>query len=378
MYAKIFLLVLTISALWYLVMILIFTFGWYRMKIFETSKRNFKTRVSVVVAYRNEENHMAHLLESLSKQSYPTENWDLILVDDHSEDAGSEKIKRFIDSHSDLSVKRIESDGIGKKAALLKGIQQADGSLIVTTDADCRVHPNWLVTMVSFYEQEHPLLIMGPVVYEEEKSSWQRLFSLDFMSLVASGAGSSAMNLPLMGNGANLAFERNIFLEAGAEAQKQHYASGDDVFLIHYLSAKYGSRAVRFIKNKESLVHTPAPRNVQAFMQQRIRWGSKAKAYEAFWPLMVAVSVFLFNALLVVSFFVNFFVPWFVAIYLVFSLLKFFIDLPLLQAFAYFSNKRPLLIYLLPFEFIYPLYILYAALNAMFNSYEWKGRSSLQ
>ncbi len=378
MYIELFILLLSLTAFCYIMVILIITIGWYRMKNFTSSVRGFSTRVSVVVAYRNESNHIEKFLESITKQTYPDRLWELVLVNDHSEDNGLQKINKFIPNHKNITIRLIDAEGEGKKTALLEGVRQANGRLIVTTDADCRVSPNWLANMVAFYEQEHPLLILGPVVYENEKGFLQKLFSLDFMSLVASGAGSASKKLPLMGNGANMAFEKDVFLEAGAEAQKHNFASGDDVFLVHYLAKEFGKQAVRFIKNRESMVFTAPPANLKTFLHQRVRWGSKAKAYELVWPLLVAFSVFLFNGLLVASFFVSFFIPWFSSIFLLFILLKFVVDLPLMQAFSDFSNKRNLLVYLLPFEFIYPFYILYAAFKGIFFRYEWKGRKTLR
>jgi len=377
MYAKIFLISLCLIAAWYLITIFIFTLGWFRMKTFMSTKRNIQTRLSVVVAYRNEARMLPLLIKDLLSQTYPSEQWELVLVNDHSEDDGFVIVKKLIDDQIKIPVKMIDAVGQGKKQALLEGIKQASGSLIVSTDADCRLHPNWLSKLVAFYEQEKPIMMLGPVVYSNEKSVLQKFFSLDFMSLVVSGAGSMAMNLPLMGNGANLAFEKDAFLEAGAEAQQQNYASGDDVFLMHYLFKKYGTQSVRFIKNKECQVQTPAPETLHDFLHQRIRWGSKAKGYQLFWPVMVSLMVFLFNTLVATTFFISFFSPWFIIIYFMFIFLKFLIDLPMIQAYSEFSNKKSIVIYLLPFEIIYPFYIVYTAIFAIFSTFEWKGRKSL-
>ncbi len=378
MYIKIFLLLLTLAASWYLIMIFIFTIGWYRMKSFTASVREFSTYVSVVIAYRNEADHLQELLVSMAAQTYPSNLWEMVLVNDHSEDNGKEQIEKFAKSHKKLNIRLVDSEGMGKKVALTEGVREAKGNLIASTDADCRVSANWLINMVSFYRQEHPLLIFGPVVYENETKFLQKLFSLDFMSLVASGAGSVSMHLPLMGNGANLVFEKDVFLEAGDEAQKRDYASGDDVFLIHYLSKEFGKRSVRFVKNRDCMVFTDPPSGLKAFLRQRVRWGSKAKAYESSWPLGVAFSVFVFNGLMAASFFASCFIPWFMSVFLLFVLLKFVVDFPLVQAFSDFANKRRLLVYLFPFEFIYPFYILYAAVKAVFFRYEWKGRKALK
>ncbi len=376
MTARVFIFILGAGALLYLLVILVFTIGWYRMKAFTASLRNFNTRVSVVVAFRNEARHLENLLNSLMQQSYPEDLWEIILVNDHSEDAGTELVNKFIQGNPNARITLLNVSGHGKKQSLQEGVRFASGDLIVCTDADCTAGKNWLTNIVSFYEQEHPLLIFGAVVYDEEKGFFQKFFSFEFMSLVASGAGSGASGLPFMGNGANLAFERDAFLEAGAEALKQEHASGDDVFLIQYLTQKYGSQTIRFLKNKASIIRTHAPESFRAFMKQRIRWGSKARAYDQPWPIFVAFAVFTFNTLLVLCFLLGLFIPWVFSIYVLFILLKLFIDLPLLEAFGEFADKGKLLKYMLPFEIIYPFYIPIAALNGLFFSYEWKGRKS--
>jgi cellulose synthase/poly-beta-1,6-N-acetylglucosamine synthase-like glycosyltransferase len=373
MSAKIFLYILSVAALLYFLVLLTFTLGWYRLKHFTASLRHFSSRISVVIAFRNESHNLHHLLESLCHQTYPTDMWEIILVNDHSEDNSVAIIEDFQHQHPGCAVKLIQASGTGKKRAIHEGIAKATGNLIVSTDADCTFHKNWLVKMASFFEQEHPLLIIGPVVYDGEKGWLQKFFSLEFLSLVASGAGSAAANMPLMGNGANMAFGKDTFLEAGAEAQKQQYASGDDVFLIHYLSQKYGHHTVKFIKNKESIVRTPAPQSLNAFISQRARWGSKAKAYDLIWPLWVTFTVLVFNTLLAVAFVYAFVASWVWPVLVLFILLKYLIDLPLLHDFGGFANKGKLVRWLLPFEFIYPFYILIAAAKGLF-SYNWKGR----
>ena len=218
-----------------------------------------------------------------------------------------------------------------------------------------------------------PRLILGPVVYENETSLLQKLFSLDFISLVASGAGSAGVGLPFMGNAANLTFEKQIYLEAEANAMKTGFASGDDVFLIHYVKRRFGRKAIAFIKNKETIVRTPAPTTLKDFLAQRIRWGSKARAYTQPWALLVSFAIFIFNFLLTAILISSLFIPWFLIIYVLFVILKFFIDLPLLYAFSRFAGKRKLLSFVLPFEAVYPLYITYVAIRGLFP-FDWKGR----
>lgn len=373
MNTKILLFALSFSAVLYLLIILVFTSGWHRLKSFSLSHRHQYTPLSVVVPFRNEAFVLKTLLKALLLQTYPAELLEIILVNDHSEDDSKTIVEKIITENKAQNIRLIDSAGKGKKSALREGINAAAGTLIVTTDADCIPHKSWLSGLVALYEEKQPRLILGPVVYENEISLLQKLFSLDFISLVASGAGSAGVGLPFMGNAANLTFEKQIYLEAEVNAMKTGFASGDDVFLIHYVKRRFGRKAIVFIKNKETIVRTPPPTNLKAFLAQRIRWGSKARAYTQPWALLVSFAIFIFNFLLTAILISSLFIPWLLIIYALFVLLKFFIDLPLLYAFSRFAGKRKLLSFVLPFEAVYPLYITYVAIRGLFP-FDWKGR----
>jgi cellulose synthase/poly-beta-1,6-N-acetylglucosamine synthase-like glycosyltransferase len=363
-----------VSAVLYILIIFTFTAGWNSLRSYSFTHRNPKTSLSVVVAFRNEINFLQKLLEALSQQTYPNTLLELIFVNDHSTDESKTVIEEFIAANKTLDIRLLDSDGKGKKAALHKGITSASGTLIVTTDADCLPKKGWLAEIAVLYEEKHPRLILGPVIYDREKSFLQKLFSLDFISLVASGAGSAEIGLPFMGNAANMAFEKQIYVDAEKDALNTGFASGDDVFFIHYVRREFGRKAIAFIKNEETIVRTPPPENLNAFLLQRIRWGSKARAYSQPWALAVSYTIFLFNflltAILISSLFVH---HWLVVIYLLFILLKTLTDFPLLYAFGRFSGKRNLLPLIFPFEIVYPVYITYVALRGLFP-YEWKER----
>ncbi len=374
MTSKIILFLLSVSAVLYILVILTFTAGWNSLKNYSFSHRNPQTSLSVVVAFRNEAGFLENLLTVLLHQTYPDSLLEFIFVNDHSTDGGDQIIEKFIAANKKRNIRLLDSDEKGKKAALRKGIASADGTLIVTTDADCLPKKSWLAEIAVLYEEKQPRLILGPVIYHKETSFLQKLFSLDFISLVASGAGSAEIGLPFMGNAANMAFEKKIFAEAESDALHTGFTSGDDVFFIHYVRKKFGRKAIAFIKNEEAIVQTPAPEDLKMFFAQRIRWGSKARAYSQPWALAVSYIIFFFNFLLTaILVFCLFTSHWFAAIYLLFIILKTVVDFPLLYAFSRFAGKRYLLPFVFPFEMVYPVYISYVAIRGLFP-YQWKGR----
>jgi len=368
---------LVLSALGYLIIILSLTIGWFRIKRFTGQLSEPLVAVSVVVAVRNEEAKILKLLRCLAEQDYPESNFEVIVVNDHSEDKTREIVEAFISVNPSGNIKVIDAGTEGKKNALSDGYNIASGELVLTTDGDCEMGPKWISRIVAFYQSTNASLIVAPVIYRGEKGIFQQFFSLDFMSLVASGAGSVGLGKPIMGNGANLAFEKEI-LRSYKSNEKDQHASGDDVFLIQHLAKAKGLKPIHFIRDPEAIVYTSPPSSANSFFRQRIRWASKTRAYQSVWAIVVAMVVFLFNTMLVISLLAGFIKPWMVAIFILFIIFKYLVDLPLLYEFTGFVNKRKRMIFLPVFELIYPFYILVSAIIGLFFRFEWKGRKGLR
>lgn len=365
---------LLVFAMAYTGLILLLTLGWYRLKSFQSKESSWPSHfVSVVVAARNEEKKIKALLQALKAQTFPADQFEVLIINDHSEDHTVEIVEAFI-QREDFPMKLIHASTHGKKGALAEGIHQARGEWIITTDADCSMGIHWLGRLVQFVDQEKPLLVMGPVSYSDKKSLLSGLFSLDFMSLVASGAGAAGLGMPFMGNGANLAFSKNAFLQVEALKDGAGQASGDDVFLIHKMLRAFGKHGISFIKDPLCMVRTDPPPGLMAFINQRLRWASKAKAYSLGWAQLVSWVVFGFNFMLVCLLIISCWQPWLFPLYLLLVLMKTLVDGPILYGFSGFSGQRKLMKYSLLLELVYPLYIVAAALLALLMPLKWKGR----
>jgi cellulose synthase/poly-beta-1,6-N-acetylglucosamine synthase-like glycosyltransferase len=369
---------LAVSSGIYMLLMLTLTMGWYRLKSAPKSNASTEILVSIVVAVRNEGKNIVKLLESIVMQDYPRDKIEIIIVNDHSTDNTVAEIGKYIfEKKVEISVIQ-DVVGEGKKNALKEGFSIANGELIMATDGDCELPAEWIKSYVSFYKLHKPVLIFGPVVYNNEKTLFQKLFSLDFMSLVASGAASSGNGLPFLGNGANLAFTNNAYQEIVGQLESEDYVSGDDVFIIHKMIEKFGAKKVQFLKNTSAIVSTQPPKTVEEFFNQRVRWASKAKGYKNSWAIIVSLSVFLFNMMIVVSLISGFFLDWFLAVFVLFIIFKFLLDFPLVYEFSGFAGKRKFLPLLFPFEFIYPFYVVFAAFSGFIGRFKWKDRENLK
>ena len=178
--------------------IFIHGFALVRSKSFK--KQTKDQRVTIIVPFRNERTTLPILLASFSKLSYPIENFEVILINDQSDD-GSESIDV---SGYPINIKVVHSTGEGKKAAITQGVQLAVNEIIVQTDADCEVPENWLTYLLgSFPEYD---MMCGSVAFSN--SIWQ---NLELFSYQGIGMASAHMKSPNLCNAANLAYKKDFF-----------------------------------------------------------------------------------------------------------------------------------------------------------------------
>jgi len=345
----------------YSLLIASFIKGWNQIPTFHfRAGQATKCGISVIVACRNEAKNLPRLLESLRNQSL--KSFQLILVDDHSTDETFRLMQQARNKFKDMLI--LQSDNYGKKHALKSGIENATYDLIVTTDADCSPTPQWLETIIQFYEQNSADLIIGAVAIEPANTNFEKLQQLEFLSLVSSGAGAAGIGQAIMCNGANLAFKKDIWLK-NFEKLELNSNSGDDVFLLHALKKQNAN--IHFLKSEQAIVFTKACTTISSFFKQRIRWSSKSTRYSDFYTILVAAIVLLIS-LLQVNFFVYSFVnSSYLISWGIITGIKLAIDtLFLLQTSLFFGQKNTAKTYLM-LAVIYPFYIVLTALYGIFQ-----------
>lgn len=361
---QIFLNIVLIFTALYLICIAAFTFGLFNLKErFHSVNKNNLIKVSVLIAARNEEKNIEKLLESLKKQSFPKELFEVIIVNDHSIDNTDEIINDFINKNKELDVKLLKAEKKGKKHAISQALHSAINELIIVTDADCVLNDLWIESIVGFYQEEKCKMILAPVLLSPAENLFEKMQVLEHLSLIGSTAGSASIGFPVMCNGANMAYERKAALEVEKFRKDFDIPSGDDMFLLEQFVKCYGHNNVKFLLSKSAVVKTKTCKTIKDFFRQRRRWVSKTKSYTS-WKVIVTALIVLFFNLSIISLLVSaFFVPALWSIYILLTLLKFFIDFPLLKNITNFMNQGSLLKWVLPLEIIYPFYVVFTALS---------------
>jgi cellulose synthase/poly-beta-1,6-N-acetylglucosamine synthase-like glycosyltransferase len=364
--------ILIISAL-YLIYILAFTFGLYNLKEkFFTFNNKNNVKASVLIAARNEEKNIGNLLKSLYNQTFSKELFEVIIIDDHSEDETISVVENFLKEHKDINLKFFKAEKEGKKHAISQALHLAENELILVTDADCFLKETWIESIVNFYKEENCKMILAPVLLSPAGTFFEKIQVLEHLSLIGSTAGSAAIGFPVMCNGANMAYERLAAMEVEKQRKDFNIPSGDDMFLMEYFIKNYGAENVKFLLSKNAIVKTNTCKNISEFFRQRRRWVSKTKSYTS-WKILSTAFVVLFFNLSIISLLVSaLFSPTLLIPYFLLTFLKFLIDYPLLRNITTFMNQKNLLIWTLPLEFVYPFYAVFTAISGMLINVKWK------
>lgn len=356
----------TVLHLLYLSVILLVLAGLLRLRRVECEKTPF---VSVVISARNEEKRILPTLQSLERLNYPSDRYEIIIVDDASVDRTAEYIRSFTEKHDNWSLISLTDKSLelrGKKKALKEAIRQARGDYIFTTDADCIVPENWIRRMVCYFRDDTSM-VLGHSPLMERTGFLNRILCFDNLFSVITAAAPAKLGFAMTSVGRNLAYRKTVYEDIGGFDALKRFKSGDDVHLTERFREK-GKGKIDFCAHPETYVFTPPPTDRKQFFHQQVRKNSKT-LNKSLPSVFLSLVLFVYHALLIllpIFDAVNLNV-WFAAV-----ASKFLLEYLVLLKAALIFKKRSLVNYLFPMQFIYPVYIIFFSLLGILQIYEWK------
>jgi len=365
--------VLSLSSIYYIFFITRVRVGLLSLRF--AKPKNIARHVSVVVAARNEENNIEKCLQSLLKQTYPTNNYEIIIVDDGSTDKTASIVKslseRFANIHL-LSLIFDSAQKIGRKPiALAKGIAQAGGEIILTTDADCIVPPQWIEIMVNHFE-EGVVFVAGPVAERDSTTFFAKMEQLEFLGLITTAAGLIGSGRPIICNGANLGYRKDAF--TAIDGFNTEGSSNDDESLMNKMVYRKIGKVV-FAPEADTVVTTNSSNTLSTFFRQRIRWANKRGHYEDKSIFFTLISLYIYFVSMLFTMSLLFRGPQLIYPLAIAFGGKILVDYFTLRSGGRLFRQRIPIFHFLIAEFLHVPYIVIAAAIGQVASMRWKGRT---
>lgn len=359
--------IITFLILYFLLVICLVLYGGLRQnnKIKKPGSKIKLQDVSLVIPFRNEENNLERLLDSLNDSNNVPST--ILFIDDHSTDNSVKVISNFKTKFS-FEILSLSNDEFGKKAALRHGFDNVKTKYVLTMDADVFFGPSYFDSLENLTLSDLWIL---PVI-QKSRSFWHSTFELDLHFMNAINVGLFGWYRPIIASGANLLFSLNTFNEIDSYDEHKHIPSGDDIFLLK--DFRLAKKDIRLSNSSSNAVYTFSPISWNHFLHQRIRWIAKTTKvkdnFSTFLALSQTLFSILFYGLLIHSIYVG--NLWNAFILFIGKCLIDFIGFsPYL-----FKFKRGIVSMLIPFYvLLFPVYNLLLLILIPFFNPIWKGRS---
>jgi GT2 family glycosyltransferase len=168
------------------------------------------THVSAIICTRNRGDKIASAVQSVLASEYPS--FDLTIIDQSTDDLTREAVDKL--SSADDRLRYVHSTEPGLSRAYNNGVRRTTGAILVFTDDDCLVEPDWITRIVAAFDAEPDGdLLYGRVIAAGESDSDVALtpaLTIAGPERLAKGEG-----FKVFGMGANFAARRRLFERIG-------------------------------------------------------------------------------------------------------------------------------------------------------------------
>lgn len=333
--------------------------------------------ITVLIPVRNELANLPVLVKCLENQTYAPDKFEIIFIDDYSEDGTFEHLVAF-SKNSLLNIlvyklKEGRADNVShKKAAITYGLKKSSGEFIILTDGDVLFERYWIQSFAQAFLKTDSKFISGPVVMDSFGFT-DEIQALEFSSLIGTGAAAIYYKTPVLCNGANLAFKKEAFIEANGYEGFERIISGDDELLMYKIGKLYPSK-ISFLKSYKAIVHVQPKSSIKEFYHQRRRWSGKWKKHPNPLSKILATYVFTVHLSFLLLFILGILklVPSYTVILLL--MIKLLIEfIYFKQMYLFFVKKLKIIPFIIS-SMIYPVYAVTFGILSNMGGYRWKGR----
>lgn len=227
-------------------------------------------RISVIIPTYSRSASLASCLDSLTRQDYPRENFEVIVVDD----GGQVDLEPIIESvASRLNINLVRQKNTGPAGARNTGVANATGEYIAFLDDDCALSENWLSIITQYLQHDSTRMYGGRTINALETNLYSAAsqamidFLYGYYNAVPEKARFLASN--------NMAMARELFDAAGGFDSSFPGACGEDRELCDRWL--YLGHPISYVP--EPLIFHYHDLGLRSFWKQHFNYGTGAKRF---------------------------------------------------------------------------------------------------
>lgn len=175
--------------------------------------------LSVIICTYNREKYLYNVLKSIAENDFPTDRYEIVLINNNSTDRTEEECRRFTEAFPKVRFRYFMETRQGLSYARNRGVTESEGDVLVFVDDDALVNGEYLQTYADFFEQ-HPEIEAagGPIIprYETAEPAWMSHYTKALITGYKD-LGDKVREFPKgdYPGGGNAAYRASVFQEVG-------------------------------------------------------------------------------------------------------------------------------------------------------------------
>lgn len=321
--------------------------------------------LSVIIAAKNEVENIAALIESLSNQLYPSNLFEVIIIDDDSSDDTLNKATSLTKELDNFSVYKVADKKFpGKKGALQLGIEKAKNPFILITDADCQPESKWIESFAKKLDSEIDF-VFGISPFIQNISIVNRISCFENLRSSLLTFSAANLGLPYSAAARSFGFKKDSFERLFGYKNTTETLSGDDDLLLR--EAIKHKMKIDVVADNNSFVYSNTPKSFTNYLKQKRRHTSTSLHYllihKLFLGLWHLINLFMLFSPVLIIFNTKFLILFFV---------KIFADIYLISSTKDYFNYKFNFVEIILYQIVYEILLIINFFNSIFRKVEWK------
>jgi len=234
------------------------TFFENREKIADPKAKRFP-KISIIVPAFNEAKTIKETIESLLRLDYPSNQLEVVIIDDGSTDNTFKIAQEFTQIFS------FTKQNGGKGSAINLGLEKVSGEFVVIMDADSFVNKNTLKNMIGYFEDDQIMAVTPTLKVYKPKGFWQKMQYIEYLLSILFKKIFSYIGGIYVTPGPFSVYRKSFFDKYGGFA-KNNLTEDMEIAL------RIQSKGYDIENSINAVVFTVAPNNFKSFLRQRVRW----------------------------------------------------------------------------------------------------------